>query len=183
MAKRPEPPPRVHPSNNNWVHRSFLAPFLRLSEQRLDQLAKMDSAAHPRVKVAQRAPVKGYFLFADTVGELREHQEEVSAGRSTSDAQHNVAAESAQLKRAQRERVEMQMSRDRGELVDSKAVLTIYSELVKDTRTAVLGIPGRVQGELPHMVASEVEAVKRVCRETLEELKRLGDKPPAIPVS
>jgi hypothetical protein len=44
-------------------------------------------------------------------------------------------------------------------------------------RQAILAIPSRVQGDLPHMVPSEVEVIKRQCRERLAELKRLGSKP------
>ena len=59
-------------------------------------------------------------------------------------------------------------------------MIEVFSTLVVDTRTAILSIPARIKAELPHMVASEVEKMKAVVRETLAELKALGEKPPRI---
>ena len=87
---------------------------------------------------------------------------------------------SAQLKRAQRERINIQMQRERGELVPAQEVIRVYGEIVADVRMAMLGLPARIQGELPHMVASEVDAVKKIVRDTLAELRQLGDQPPRI---
>lgn len=172
MARTPAPKPAVHPASANWVHREFLAQFLRLEPETLDRLS--------REGVAKRATERGYFLFRETVGDYVEHLRKVAASHSSRDGEFDVAAESAQLKRIQRLRHEQAMARDAGDLLPASAAAAVYGELVADVRTAILGIPARVQGELPHMVASEVEAVKRCCRETLDELKALGEKPPRI---
>jgi phage terminase Nu1 subunit (DNA packaging protein) len=65
-------------------------------------------------------------------------------------------------------------------LVNAEDVVVVYQDLVREVRQAILGIPARVQGDLPHMVPSEVEVIKRQCRETLAELKRLDGKPPRV---
>jgi hypothetical protein len=100
--------------------------------------------------------------------------------RDTYDGRYDVAAESAQLKRAQRERVDLDLQIKPGELVNAEDVVVVYQDLVREVRQAILGIPARVQGDLSHMVPSEVEVIKRQCRETLAELKRLGGKPPRV---
>ena len=43
-----------------------------------------------------------------------------------------------------------------------------------------LAVPSRVTGELPHLVASEVETLKTMSRHMLAELKALGDAPPNL---
>ena len=41
-------------------------------------------------------------------------------------------------------------------------------------------MPSRVAGELPHLVASELEILKKTSRDMLAELKALGESPPKI---
>jgi phage terminase Nu1 subunit (DNA packaging protein) len=60
------------------------------------------------------------------------------------------------------------------------ATAVVYGDIVREVRQAILSIPARIHGDLPHMVPSEVEVIKRQCRETLAELKRLGGKPPRV---
>ena len=84
------------------------------------------------------------------------------------------------MKRAQRERIELDLQERLGELIEAKDVVAVYTDLVGEVRQAILGIPARVQGDLPHMIPSEIEVIKRRCRETLAELKRLGSKPPRV---
>src|SRR5215211_3533390 len=160
MPKAKAPPPDFHPDNPNWIHRSLLCrDWLRCNYKRLDEL-RNEGTVKP-------APHAGYYLHQESVAGRIERLEGMAAGRRSQDGIHDVAAESAQLKKAQRERVQMQMERERGELVDAKSVVAIYQDLVRDVRVAILGIPGRIRGELPHMVTSEVEAIKNQCREVL----------------
>jgi phage terminase Nu1 subunit (DNA packaging protein) len=125
---------------------------------------------------AKRAPVVGYFELWPTIqGELDRLREEAAGRRGQNGA--DVAAESAALKRAQRERIEREEAVKRGDLIEASKAIEAWGAMVADARTAVLSIPARIQGELPHMVASEVEKIKAVVRGVLRELAGL-DNPP-----
>jgi phage terminase Nu1 subunit (DNA packaging protein) len=126
------------------------------------------------------APVENYWLLFESVRARCKRLSEFAGGRKSFDGQYDVAAESAQLKRAQRERVELELQIKRGEMLNAADAVAVYQDLVREVRQAILSIPARIHGDLPHMVPSEVEVIKRQCRETLAELKRLGGKPPRV---
>ena len=67
-----------------------------------------------------------------------------------------------------------------GDLVSATEALSTVGELAKDVRAMFLLMPSRVAGELPHLVASELEILKRISRDMLAELKALGNSPPQI---
>jgi phage terminase Nu1 subunit (DNA packaging protein) len=129
---------------------------------------------------AVAAPVENYWLLFESVRARCKRLSEFAGSRKSYDGKYDVAAESAKLKRAQRERVELDLAERRGELIDAEAALVVYGDMVREVRQAILSIPARIHGDLPHMVPSEVEVIKRQCRETLAELKRLGGKPPRV---
>jgi hypothetical protein len=177
IGKRKPPAPKkrapVHPQNPNWVSTAELSRWL--GGQSVQATSNQAEAGE-----LFPAPVKGYWLLFESVNSRVRGLREVAAGRRSSDGQFDVAAESAQLKRVQRERIELDLQERRGELIDAKDVVAVYTDLVREVRQAILGIPARVQCDLPHMVPSEVEVIKRQCRETLADLKRLGGKPPRV---
>ena len=159
----------VHPDNPNWVTMQELSRWYGVTPQ-----------AAGRQDDAVAAPVENYWLLFESVRARCKRLSEFAGGRKSYDGQYDVAAESARLKRAQRERIQLDLQRQRGEVLDAKDVISVYSDLVREVRQAILGIPARVQGDLPHMVPSEIEVIKRQCREALAELKRLGSKPPRV---
>ena len=65
-------------------------------------------------------------------------------------------------------------------MVSASEALSIWGDFAKDVRAMFLTVPSRVAGELPHLVASEVEILKRVSRDMLAELKALGGLPPNV---
>jgi phage terminase Nu1 subunit (DNA packaging protein) len=153
------------------MHRIEFAKLVGLEDvQMVDHYAKHGHI----IKAAQPGFVKTW----ESLPLLYKHLRSVAAGHASKDGKHDVAAESAQLKATQRRLTELKIAQMEGDLISATEVLEIWSDLVKDVRTVVLSIPARVQGELPHMVASEVELLKKLSRTMLAELKALGDKPP-----
>ena len=125
-----------------------------------------------------RAPTEeAYYLFFESVVGRIMRLSSIAARRKSADGIYDVAVELAQLKKAQRLRVEQQMMVANGTLVNVHEVVSSQQEVVRDIRQAILTIPARIQGDLPHLVASEVDVMKRHCREILQELKELGKKP------
>ena len=87
------------------------------------------------------------------------------------------AAESAQLKAAQRQLIELRTARERAELIPASEALAILSGVVRDTRDAILTLPQRAKGELPQLLPSELAILDRLARDMLRDLVVLGSKP------
>src|SRR5829696_1698580 len=172
MGKGTIQKPKQHPEPEpGTIWRDDLAKLFRLQQATmLDKLA--------REGLAVRAAQPGYFRLLETIKVYVPHLREVAARYKSHDGKHDVAAESAQLKAAQRRLTELKIAKEQGDLISTSALLEIWGDLVKDVRAMMLSMPGRVQGELPHLVPSEVETLKRIAREMLGELKALGGEPP-----
>ena len=155
------------------IHRRDLAKLFGLqSPQMLD--------VHAREGHLVRAEKKGWFKLAASIKTMAEHQRSIAAKHRSGDGKHDVAAESAQLKSAQRRLTELKIKALEGDLVSASEALSIWGDFAKDVRAMFLAVPSRVAGELPHLVASEVEILKRVSRDMLAELKALGGLPPNV---
>jgi phage terminase Nu1 subunit (DNA packaging protein) len=155
------------------IHRDELAKLFGLKSPQM-----LDVQAHEEILV--RAARKGWFKLGPSITRLVEHQRSVTARHSSRDGKHDVAAESAQLKAAQRRLTELKIRAMEGELVSATETLSVWGDFAKDVRAMVLSMPSRVAGELPHLVASEVEILKRLSRDMLAELKALGEKAPKV---
>src|SRR3954452_17989524 len=87
------------------IHRDDLAKLLGLkSPQMLDVHAREDRLV--------RADRKGFFKLAASIKSMAEHQRSVAAKHSSHDGKHDVAAESAQLKAAQRRLTELKIAKE-----------------------------------------------------------------------
>ncbi len=163
LKHRPEPEPGT-------IWRDDLAKLFGLQQATmLDKLA--------REGLAVRAAQAGYFRLFETIKVYVPHLREVAARYKSHDGLHDVAAESAQLKAAQHRLTELKFAKEQGDLISTLELLELWGDLVKDVRAMMLSMPARVQGELPHLVPSEVETLKRLAREMLAELKALGGGP------
>src|SRR3954453_4397150 len=74
----------------------------------------------------QAAPVSNYWLLSESVRARFKRFSEFAGGRRSLDGQYDVVAESAQLKRAQRERVELDLQIKRGELPNAEDAVAVY---------------------------------------------------------
>ena len=155
------------------IHRDELAKLFGLKSPQM-----LDVQAHAGIVV--RAARKGWFKLGPSITGLVEHQRSVAAKHSSRDGKHDVVAESAKLKRAQRELIELRNAQERGELISAKEVLGIFQDLVHHVRGAILCFPNRARAELPHLISSEVSTLERIARELLRELAALGSSPPGV---
>src|SRR5215212_5694381 len=91
------------------VHKRELAQLLNLCVETVDRLAREGKLS--------RAGKRGHFILCESVRSYVAHLQKVAAGRRSADGSHDVAAESAQLKAAQRQLIELRTAKERGELV------------------------------------------------------------------
>lgn len=153
------------------IHRDELAKLFGLqSSQMLD--------VHAHAGIVVRAARKGWFKLGPSITGLVEHQRLVAAKHSSRDGKHDLVKESARLKRAQRELIELRNAQERGELISAKEVLGIFQDLVHHVRGAILCFPKRARAELPHLIYTEVSTLEWIARELLRELAALGSSPP-----
>lgn len=57
-----------------------------------------------------------------------------------------------------------------GELVPVSEVEAKFVDAVTAAKTKLLGVPTRIRQQLPHIAAEDIEAIKRLVREALEDL-------------
>jgi phage terminase Nu1 subunit (DNA packaging protein) len=88
-------------------------------------------------------------------------------GRTSSSALANAAVRE-RLARA--ELLELRNAQQLGHLVPAREVEQRWAALVVTARTALLGLPSRARGRLPHLTATDVAVLDGLIREALAEL-------------
>jgi phage terminase Nu1 subunit (DNA packaging protein) len=165
------PPPEREGRLPDIVHKRELASLLDdLSLETVDRLAREGKLV--------RAQKRAHFILRASVRSYVANLKQVAAGHRSADGRYDVTEESAKLKAAQRELLELRTAKERGELVSAEAVMAIQRELVRDARDAILSFPRRAKAELPHLLPSELHILDRMARDMLHELVALGSDPP-----
>lgn len=167
MARKLEEP--IDPGT---IHYTKLMPIVRLTSQ-----PEFDRLANSGIFV--RARQRAYYELFPSVGNYIEYLRGIAARHKTDG--YDVVKENALLKQSQRSLAELKAARLRGDLVSRAEIFPLWAEAVKDFRAIVLSMPARAQAALPHLVPSEVEALKRTAREALNEFKVKGEHPPETP--
>jgi phage terminase Nu1 subunit (DNA packaging protein) len=108
----------------------------------LQQATMLDKLA--REGLAIRAAQPGYFRLFETIEVYVPHLRQVAARYKSHDGLHDVAAESAQLKAAQRRLTELKIAKEQGDLISASELLELWGDLVKDVRSMMLSMPARV---------------------------------------
>src|SRR4051794_33969246 len=97
---------------NAIIRRDELAKLLGLkSAQMVD--------VHAREGHLVRAGRRGWFKLVPSITQMIGHQRSVAANHSSHDGRHDVAAESAQLKAAQRRLTELKIAKEQGDLIST----------------------------------------------------------------
>ncbi|WP_108259129.1 terminase small subunit [Mangrovicoccus ximenensis] len=109
------------------------------------------------------ACVRGY------VSKLREVASRAGSGGVHGD---NLKAEKLRLTKAQADKEEARVARERGELVEAAAVTREWSNLLRDLRNALLAVPSRVGAALPHLTATDIAALESEMRRALEDFAK-----------
>jgi len=76
----------------------------------------------------------------------------------------------ARLAKLQADRVELEIQRERGQLVDAEAIKIAYVTLVTQARNRLLAVPGAAQGQISHLTVDEVEMLEGLIAAALEEV-------------
>lgn len=90
-----------------------------------------------------------------------------AAGGGDADA---LRAERLRLTRAQADKEETRVQRERGELVPATDVEREWGNLLRDVRNALLAVPSRFSSLTPHLTPTDVENLDREIRAALEGL-------------
>jgi phage terminase Nu1 subunit (DNA packaging protein) len=90
-----------------------------------------------------------------------------SGGRPSADGD-DLKAERLRLTRAQADKEETRVARERGELVPAEAVSREWASILRDLRNALLAVPSRCAATLPHLTATDSAYFEREIRKALE---------------
>jgi phage terminase Nu1 subunit (DNA packaging protein) len=91
-----------------------------------------------------------------------------------SEAAASAAAERGRLAAAQADLVALRVARQRGELLDAKAVEAEWSDILRTVRSGCLAIPSRVGPRLPQLTPADLAEVDEEVRAVLTELGHDG---------
>lgn len=112
---------------------------------------------------------RGKFDFSQSLRQylarLRESAER--AGRPSTGGD-DLKAERLRLTRAQADKEETRVARERGELVPADAVSREWAGILRDLRNALLAIPSRCGAGLPHLTSTDIATLDREIRLALE---------------
>lgn len=115
---------------------------------------------------------RGRYDVAASVGNYVEHLRAVasrSGGRPPSGGEgDDLRAEKLRLTRAQADKEETRVARERGELVQADAVSREWASILRDLRNALLAVPSRCGATLPHLTATDAAIFDREIRLALE---------------
>lgn len=76
----------------------------------------------------------------------------------------------ARLARLQADRVELELERERGRLVDAETIRIAYVGLVTAARNRLLGVPSEAKGKIPHLTVDEIEILEDLIVTALERV-------------
>lgn len=79
-----------------------------------------------------------------------------------------LASEKLRLTRAQADKEETRVARERGELVPADAVAREWAGILRDLRNALLAVPSRCGAGLPHLTSTDIATLDREIRSALE---------------
>lgn len=81
----------------------------------------------------------------------------------------------ARLAKLQGDRAELELQRERGELVDAAEIQGEYVRLVTQARNRLMGVPSQAKGYIPHLTVGEVETLENLIAQALEEVAEGSD--------
>ncbi len=120
-------------------------------------------------KIAVRAGRGRYYLKASTRN-LIEHLRDVASGRGGADGVQSLTAERARLAREQADAHALKNKITRGELVETAAVESRWSDICSQIRSRLLSIPSQLPAELPSITRAELDLIDRLIRQALHGL-------------
>ena len=148
------------------------AAFMRTTCSRGDMAEVLDLAPDNVTRLAQKGVIArsgGKYNALKANHDYINHLREQAAGRATSTG-NNLADERAETEKIKRQIEEIKLKQLRDEVLTVDEVSEDWSLLSSMFKTAVLAIPGKVRGELPHLSGSDEGRIRDIIRQILLDL-------------
>lgn len=146
--------------------KSAFAKLVKVTPGRVSQMIAAGLPVEPGGKIDV---AKGKAWIKDNVSASRSAAQ-AAQGALPFAAQPDAASERLRLLTAQADSAEMKAAAQRRELVPAADVEREWSGLLRLVRSGILAVPSRLRQVLPHLAASDVEAIDAELRRALEEL-------------
>jgi phage terminase Nu1 subunit (DNA packaging protein) len=135
----------------------------------LNRRSVMDWAAKGVLEKA----ANGRFLTEASIQAYVKALREQAAGRAT--ANGDLAEEKAANERIKREINEIKLAQLRGDVLTLEEVTESWTKFALIVKGAMLSIPTKARGTIPHLTAHDGETIKRICRDTLTDLSKQAE--------
>lgn len=148
------------PPAESGVNSAELASFFSCSVTEIAQLAHKGIIAKiARGRFDRDASAMGYIKY------LREQ----AAGRLGRNARFDPVKEGVKKKRAETGLIELRLQQARGEVMSRETVMSVWGTVLKVVRQGVLGLPNKLALRIPSLTAEDIQEVRVVCHELLED--------------
>lgn len=140
-----------------------LADWLGVSERAISEYARKGI-------IARSAP--GKFMLRESVRAVATHLREAASARGASSA--GLTAQRERIAREQADKLAMQNAAARREMVSAKAVADEWADILRLVRSRMLATPSRIQQQLGHLSAHDLDTIDREIRDALTDLSNNG---------
>lgn len=117
---------------------------------------------------------RGKFDLFESIDTYCRYQRRVSRLHTSADGTVDAVAESALLKRANREIIEMRRAQLEGKLISIDEIEELWGHIMRTFRSMLQAVPSRVAFSRPHLTKDDIKAIQQECLEILR-LNALGD--------
>jgi terminase small subunit / prophage DNA-packing protein len=117
-----------------------------------------------------RGPGRTGFLLRESLRGYAEYMRRLAGGRGGESAIASATAERGRLLRAQADAAEAKNKQVLGSMLDAAETERAWSDIVRQSRAAVLAVPPRCQQRLPHLTAHDISTFDTELREALRAL-------------
>lgn len=152
-------------SDDELVRAKVLADWLGVSERSI--------AGYAQDGIITRAD-RGIYRFKESVRAVCHHFREMAARRTGTGTTSSLTAQRERIAREQADKLAMQNAATRGEMVSAKAVSDEWASILRLVRSRMLAAPSRIQQQLGHLSAHDMDVIDREIRDALEDVANDG---------
>jgi phage terminase Nu1 subunit (DNA packaging protein) len=142
-------------------------------EMNTDELAGLFGVSAQTIREMTRRHVLAkagtQYPTAESIRRGMAHLREGASARGGK-AATGVANERRALLKAQRQRVEFSLAKERGEFISAEDARADLAQLIRFVRSSLLALPSRLAGRFPHLTPEEVVHVDDEIRSIMTEM-------------
>lgn len=112
---------------------------------------------------------RGIYDARRSTTNLVKHLREQAAGRAGLDPQSDTAEAKAERDRAQTRITNLRYQKLAGEVVDVEVARDAWGRIMRYLRGFVIGLPGKINAQVPTLSQHDKKSIERICREGLED--------------